>query len=153
MRPDDRRLSRAEPRRWHDHPPHRARDARRDGARAPHLRAPPRRSHRARHAARSGAQPRGARVLSRRRDRGLMLAVRDLDLYYGDAQALDRVSLEVPEGEIVAIVGANAAGKSSLIRSIAGIETPRAGSIAFKRAPITRLESHRICNLGIGQVA
>ena len=82
-----------------------------------------------------------------------MLSVKNLDLYYGDAQALDRVSLEVPQGEIVAIVGANGAGKSSLIRTIAGIETPRAGSIAFKGEPITRQESHRICNLGIGQVA
>ncbi|HYL91054.1 MAG TPA: ABC transporter ATP-binding protein [Burkholderiales bacterium] len=82
-----------------------------------------------------------------------MLAIRDLDLYYGDAQALDRVSLEVPQGAIVAIVGANGAGKSSLIRAIAGIETPRSGHIAFKGAPIAGLESHRICNLGIGQVA
>jgi branched-chain amino acid transport system ATP-binding protein len=82
-----------------------------------------------------------------------MLSVRDLDLYYGDAQALDRVSLEVPQGEIVAIIGANGAGKSSLIRTIAGIEIPRAGSITFKGRPITGLQSHRICNLGIGQVA
>jgi branched-chain amino acid transport system ATP-binding protein len=82
-----------------------------------------------------------------------MLAIRDLDLYYGDAQALDRVSLDVPQGAIVAIVGANGAGKSSLIRTIAGIEAPRAGTISFKGAPITGLESHRICNLGIGQVA
>ena len=50
-----------------------------------------------------------------------MLQIRDLDLYYGDAQALDKVSLEVPRGAIVAIVGANGAGKSSLIRTIAGI--------------------------------
>ena len=82
-----------------------------------------------------------------------MLSVRDLDLYYGDAQALDRVSLEVPAGEIVAIIGANGAGKSSLIRTIAGIETPRSGSIRYKGESITGLESHRICNLGIGQVA
>ena len=82
-----------------------------------------------------------------------MLSVSELDLYYGDAQALDRVSLEVPQGEIVAIIGANGAGKSSLIRTIAGIEIPRAGSITFKGAPITGLESHRTCNLGIGQVA
>jgi branched-chain amino acid transport system ATP-binding protein len=82
-----------------------------------------------------------------------MLSVRDLDLYYGDAQALDGVSLEVPQGEIVAIVGANGAGKSSLIRTIAGIEVPRAGSITFKGKPIGRRESHEICNLGIGQVA
>ncbi len=82
-----------------------------------------------------------------------MLAVENLDLYYGDAQALAGVSLEVPAGEIVAIVGANGAGKSSLIRTIAGIERARAGRITFKGADITRLESHRICDLGIGQVA
>jgi branched-chain amino acid transport system ATP-binding protein len=82
-----------------------------------------------------------------------MLSVRDLDLYYGDAQALDRVSLEVPKGAIVAIVGANGAGKSSLIRTIAGIEVPRAGSITFNGEPIAGLGSHLICNRGIGQVA
>ena len=82
-----------------------------------------------------------------------MLAIRDLDLYYGDAQALDRVCLEVPAGEIVAIVGANGAGKSSLIRTIAGIEKPRSGEITFNRRQIQNLESHVICNLGIGQVA
>ena len=52
-----------------------------------------------------------------------MLSIRDLDLFYGDAQALAGVSLEVPAGELVALVGANGAGKSSLIRSIAGMET------------------------------
>ena len=82
-----------------------------------------------------------------------MLSVRDLDLYYGDAQALDGVSHDVPQGEIVAIVGANGAGKSSLIRTIAGIETPRAGEIRFKDRRISGLPSHRICDLGIGQVA
>jgi len=82
-----------------------------------------------------------------------MLRVENLDLYYGDAQALAAVSLDVPEREIVAIVGANGAGKSSLIRTIAGIERARAGRIVFKGQDITRLESHAVCNLGIGQVA
>ncbi len=82
-----------------------------------------------------------------------MLSIKNLDLFYGDAQALDRVSLEVPAGEIVAIVGANGAGKTSLIRTVAGIEKPRAGKILFKREAIESLESHVICNLGIGQVA
>src|SRR3954465_11628746 len=82
-----------------------------------------------------------------------MLSVKNLDLFYGDAQALDGVSLEVPQGEVVAIVGANGAGKSSLIRTIAGIEAPRAGEIRFKDRRISGLESHRICDLGIGQVA
>ena len=82
-----------------------------------------------------------------------MLRVESLDLYYGDAQALAGVSLEVPEKEIVAIVGANGAGKTSLIRTIAGIERARAGRVLFKGQDITRLESHAVCNLGIGQVA
>jgi branched-chain amino acid transport system ATP-binding protein len=82
-----------------------------------------------------------------------MLSVRQLDLFYGDAQALDAVSLEVPKGEIVAIVGANGAGKSSLIRTIAGIERARSGRILFEGTPIHGMESHSICNLGIGQVA
>jgi len=82
-----------------------------------------------------------------------MLSVQNVDLFYGDAQALDGVSLEVPKGEIVAIVGANGAGKSSLIRTIAGIEKPRRGKIVFKDRDISRLESHAICNLGMGQVA
>ncbi|HZQ75592.1 MAG TPA: ABC transporter ATP-binding protein [Burkholderiales bacterium] len=82
-----------------------------------------------------------------------MLAVRELELYYGDAQALDRVSLEVGEGEIVAIVGANGAGKSSLLRAIAGIERARSGSVRFKEREIGGLEPHAICDAGIGQVA
>ena len=82
-----------------------------------------------------------------------MLSIRSLDLFYGDAQALSDVSLDVPKGEIVAIVGANGAGKSSLIRTIAGIEKPRSGKIEFEGQDITALESHRICDLGIGQVA
>ena len=83
----------------------------------------------------------------------VLLSIQEVDLYYGDAQALDHVSIEVPRGQIVAIVGANGAGKSSLIRTIAGIEIPRAGRIRFKGADITGRESHHICNLGIGQVA
>jgi len=82
-----------------------------------------------------------------------MLKVENVDLYYGDAQALEDVSLEVPAGEIVAIVGANGAGKSSLIRTIAGIEKARAGRVVFKGREITRLPSHAICDLGVGQVA
>ena len=82
-----------------------------------------------------------------------MLSVKDLDLFYGDAQALSSVSLEVPKGEIVAIIGANGAGKSSLIRTIAGIEKPRAGEITFSGEKIQNLQPHVICNFGVGQVA
>jgi branched-chain amino acid transport system ATP-binding protein len=82
-----------------------------------------------------------------------LLEVKDLDLFYGDAPALAAVSLEIPKNEIVAIVGANGAGKSSLIRAIAGIERPRSGRIVFAGRDLTGLDSHEICNLGIGQVA
>ena len=82
-----------------------------------------------------------------------MLSVKNLDLFYGDAQALSSVSLEVSKGDIVAIIGANGAGKSSLIRSIAGIEKSRSGSVELEGRNITDLEPHAICDLGIGQVA
>ena len=82
-----------------------------------------------------------------------LLEIENLDLYYGDAQALDQVSLAVDEGKIVAIVGANGAGKSSLIRTIAGIEKPRGGRVRFKGKDITGFESYSTCDLGIGQVA
>ncbi|WP_341703184.1 ABC transporter ATP-binding protein [Ferrovibrio sp.] len=83
----------------------------------------------------------------------MSLSIETLDVFYGDAQALDSVSLQVPNGAIVAIVGANGAGKSTLIRSIAGIETPRRGSIRWRDQAITGLPSYKVCNLGIGQVA
>jgi branched-chain amino acid transport system ATP-binding protein len=82
-----------------------------------------------------------------------MLKVENLDVYYGDAQALDGVSLDVAQGAIVAIVGANGAGKTSLIRTIGGMIRPRRGRITFKGEDIAGWPSHRVCNLGIGQVA
>src|ERR1700732_4692851 len=82
-----------------------------------------------------------------------MLELNDIDLFYGDAQALDSVSLSVAEREIVAIIGANGAGKSSLIRSIFGMERPQRGSIRFEGREIAGAPPHVICNLGIGQVA
>ena len=82
-----------------------------------------------------------------------MLRVDQIDVFYGDAQALDGVSLDVPQGAIVAIVGANGAGKTSLIRTIAGMVKPARGSIRFRDDEIAGWPSYRVCNLGIGQVA
>jgi branched-chain amino acid transport system ATP-binding protein len=82
-----------------------------------------------------------------------MLTVTGLDVFYGDAQALDGVSIAVPEGEIVAVIGANGAGKTSLIRAIAGMLRPARGRVAFRGVDITGWPSHRVCDLGIGQVA
>jgi branched-chain amino acid transport system ATP-binding protein len=82
-----------------------------------------------------------------------MLRVSDLDVFHGDAQALDGVSLEIGEGTIVAIVGANGAGKTSLIRAIAGMHRPARGKILFRGTDIAGWPSHRVCELGVGQVA
>jgi branched-chain amino acid transport system ATP-binding protein len=82
-----------------------------------------------------------------------MLKVENLDVFYGDAQALDGVSLEIEQGSIVAIVGANGAGKTSLIRTIAGMHPPARGRILYRGADIAGRASHQICELGIGQVA
>jgi branched-chain amino acid transport system ATP-binding protein len=82
-----------------------------------------------------------------------MLTVENLDVFFGDAQALDGVSLAVDEGAIVAIVGANGAGKTSLIRAVAGMHRPARGRIVFRGTDISGWPSHRVCNCGIGQVA
>ena len=83
----------------------------------------------------------------------MMLKIENLDVFYGDAQALDGVSLEIEEGAIVAIVGANGAGKTSLIRPIAGMHKPSRGHIYFRGLDIAGWPSHKVCDLGIGQVA
>ena len=83
----------------------------------------------------------------------MILAVDSLDLFYGDAQALDGVSLTIEEGTIVAIVGANGAGKTSLIRTIAGMHKPARGRIVYRGQNIAGWPSHKVCDLGIGQVA
>ena len=82
-----------------------------------------------------------------------MLGVETLDVFHGDAQALDGVSLAVEAGSIVAIVGANGAGKTSLIRTIAGMLRPARGRVLFNGTDIAGWPSYRVCNLGIGQVA
>lgn len=82
-----------------------------------------------------------------------MLQVSDLELYYGDAQALRDVCLEIRKGEVVAVVGANGAGKSSLIRTIFGLHRPSRGQIYFEGRNLVGMPSHRICDLGMGQVA
>jgi branched-chain amino acid transport system ATP-binding protein len=74
-------------------------------------------------------------------------------VFYGDAQALDNITIEIEQGAIVTIVGANGAGKSSLIRTIAGMHKPSRGRIVYRGTDITGWPSYKVCNLGIGQVA
>ncbi len=83
----------------------------------------------------------------------MLLKVDSLDVFYGDARALDGVSLDIEEGSIVAIVGANGAGKTSLIRTIAGMHKPARGHVFFRGLDIAGWPSHKVCDLGIGQVA
>lgn len=82
-----------------------------------------------------------------------MLSIENLDVFYGDAQALDDVCLEIEEGTIAAVVGSNGAGKTSLIRTIAGMHRPVRGRILYRGVNIAGWPSHKVCDFGIGQVA
>jgi branched-chain amino acid transport system ATP-binding protein len=82
-----------------------------------------------------------------------MLRVENLDVFYGDVQALNCVSLDIEEGAIVAIIGANGAGKTTLIRALAGMQRRLRGHIIYRGTDISGWPSYRVCNLGIGQVA
>jgi len=81
------------------------------------------------------------------------LDVRNLEVSYGQARALHGVSFSVPSGSLNAVVGANGAGKTSLVRAIAGMLRPSGGQVLFNGIDITGLESSETCELGIGQVA
>jgi branched-chain amino acid transport system ATP-binding protein len=81
-----------------------------------------------------------------------LLRLEALDAFYGDLQALFAVSLEVGEREIVALVGANAAGKSTTIRVISGLVPPRAGRVLWGGEDLGRVPAHRRVELGIVQV-
>lgn len=80
-----------------------------------------------------------------------VLEVKGIDVYYGAIQALRGVSISVPQGEIVAIIGSNGAGKSTLLRTISGLLKPRSGSISFLGKEIGGLPADRIVKLGISQ--
>ncbi|MEM6462761.1 MAG: ABC transporter ATP-binding protein [Pseudomonadota bacterium] len=81
------------------------------------------------------------------------LEIEKLAVAYGDAFALDDVSLSVPRGALVSVVGANGAGKTTLIRAIAGMVQVHAGTIRFDGHDITSLSPDLVCEAGIGQVA
>lgn len=80
-----------------------------------------------------------------------MLKIENLSVYYGAIRALEEVSLEVNEGEIVTMIGANGAGKSTTIRAISGLVRAQAGSVVFENKPIHQLPAHEIVTLGVSQ--
>ncbi|HZS83528.1 MAG TPA: urea ABC transporter ATP-binding subunit UrtE [Stellaceae bacterium] len=81
-----------------------------------------------------------------------MLKITGIDTYYGTSHILHGVSLEIGEGELVAVLGRNGAGKTTLLRSITGVNPPRNGAIHLDGIEITRLKSHERAHLGIGYV-
>ncbi|HKI91000.1 MAG TPA: ABC transporter ATP-binding protein [Gaiellaceae bacterium] len=80
-----------------------------------------------------------------------MLRLDAVETYYGAIQALKGISLEVHEGEIVTLIGANGAGKSTTLRSINGLNHPRHGTISFRGRDITTMPAHEVVRLGIAQ--
>ncbi len=82
----------------------------------------------------------------------MMLTVDNISVYYGNLQALDGVSLSVDAGEIVSLVGANGAGKSTVLKTLAGVLSPRSGRIVFQDKEIGGLSQHRIARMGVSLV-
>ncbi len=82
---------------------------------------------------------------------GVILEVTDIHTYYGSIHALKGISLQVREGEIVTLIGANGAGKSTTLRSINGLNNPRKGRIVFQGKDITNDPAHSIVKMGISQ--
>ncbi len=81
-----------------------------------------------------------------------MLKVKEIDVYYGAIQALKKVSIEVEQGSIVTLIGANGAGKTSTLKSISGLLRPRKGTIEFEQKDISRQAPDKIVEMGISQV-
>ncbi len=81
-----------------------------------------------------------------------MLKIDNINLYYGGIHALKDLSLEVKKGEIVTLIGANGAGKTSTLRAISGLEPIKSGTIYYKGSPINKVPAHKIVSLGLSHV-
>ena len=78
-----------------------------------------------------------------------MLDIRNIDVFYGDVQVIWDVSFEVKAGEVVALIGANGAGKSTTLKTISGILRPKKGEILFEGAPIHKTEAYKLIEMGL----
>ena len=81
-----------------------------------------------------------------------LLEVKDLNVYYGMIHAIKGVSFVVNEGEVIALIGANGAGKTTILHTISGLISPRSGSIHFEDTEITKIPAHKIVSMGMAQV-
>ena len=81
-----------------------------------------------------------------------MLTINNLEVYYGVIQAIKGVSFEVNEGEVFALIGANGAGKTTILHTITGLISPKVGSIEFEGHDLTKIPAHNIVSLGMAHV-
>ncbi len=81
-----------------------------------------------------------------------MLEVKDLKVYYGLIQAIKGISFEVNQGEVIALIGANGAGKTTILHTITGLIQPKEGSVFFEGTDITKLPGHKIVSMGMAHV-
>ena len=81
-----------------------------------------------------------------------MLEIKDLEVYYGMIQAIKGVSFDVNEGEVIALIGANGAGKTTILHTITGLLSPKKGSVMFEGQDITKIPAHKIVSLGMAHV-
>ena len=81
-----------------------------------------------------------------------MLEVKDLEVYYGMIQAIKGVSFHVDQGEVIALIGANGAGKTTILHTVTGLLSPKKGSVVFEGQEVTKIPAHKIVSLGMALV-
>lgn len=81
-----------------------------------------------------------------------MLEIKDLQVYYGMINAIKGISFEVNPGEVIALIGANGAGKTTVLHTITGLVTPKSGSITFEGKDLVKTPAHKILSLGMAHV-
>ncbi len=81
-----------------------------------------------------------------------MLEIKDIEVYYGMIQAIKGISFEVNEGEVIALIGANGAGKTTILHTVTGLLSPKRGTVWFEGKDITKVHAHKIVSLGMAHV-
>ena len=81
-----------------------------------------------------------------------MLEIKDIEVYYGMIQAIKGITFEVNEGEVIALIGANGAGKTTILHTVTGLLSPKRGTVWFEGKDITKVPAHKIVSLGMAHV-